>query len=402
MLYSSKIKSLLIISFAFMLMRCEEADQGDLFSYEREEPTGSEELHPQSEAIPYMGQEHISIDQSQGIGEMENNPVEAQLLQEYLQDPTNVELVELNIHSQFAASMIAKPLNRENLAILEVQNQRLYQYNVATNDSIILAERGQGPGEIQYPRDIAVSDEGDELFVAMENMRIDRYNCSDEICEYEESIATDQLTHSLTVADEEELAVVTVPNPMEDDIDEAGKLVNLSDFNSDELLQFGKSYDTDIPLAFYRYSRQADVLYCNKTELFVVTFSSFPLVYLYDRNGQLTETYEISPFQLPTDLFDHEGGSTHGMEPSSSLRANRIPGQTHVLLRVGSTGEQVGEPVYEDTVYEQRFDFYLLDLTNSESYFIGTKQREASYGLTITPLENGLLVNDGGELRILI
>ena len=385
----------------FLLISCStehEEDPDPIFTYEREEPQGSEELHPQKEAMPYHDRDHISIDRTSDFDDMPAPPENLGVLRNYLNDPESVEVHQLY---KFLGYGEIQPLNRNELMLLDIQNRQLHQFDLASQQSTLIAEGGEGPGRLSLPYDLTVSEDNDELYVLMQDMRIDRYKCDHEPCEYDQSIPTDQIINNVAVTDDKNLAVVSNFNPMEDDPDAGSSLITLLNADGETMHQFGETYETDVPTVLYDAIQTGNVAYSNAEQLVVVCFDAFPFIYLYDESGELQKSYQISPFLLSSIYFDAQGRKRVEMDPGSFVSMQPLTDDSMVLIQVQTRGERVGEPAYEDTVYEQRYDFYLLDLSDDSSWYIGSKAREASYNLSVLPLESGILLNDGGELSVM-
>ena len=389
------------LSIILLLISCDTDQDQDLdpiFSYEREEPQGSEELHPQKEAMPYHDRDHISIDPASDFDDMPAPPENLSALRNYLNDPRAVEVQQLD---KLMADGVIQPLNRDELMLLDIQNRRLHQFDLPSQQSTLIAEGGEGPGRLSMPYDLAVSEDKNELYVLMQDMRIDRYKCNYEPCEYEQSISTDQIINNVAVTDDKNLAVVSNFNPLEDDLDDGSSLISLLNADGEKMNQFGQTYETDVPTVLYDAILMANVAYSNAEQLFVVWFDAFPYIYLYDENGKLQKSYQVSLFLLSSIYFDAEGRKSVEMDPGSFLSMQPLTDDSLMLVQVETRGEQVGEPAYEDTEFEMRYDFYLLDLSDESSWYIGSKEREASYNFSVIPVESGVLLNDGGELSVI-
>lgn len=394
---TTKLAAIFVLFFTLIGCR-EDSKEDDFFNHEREEASGGEEVHPKKEAIPYYDREHLSIDQSRSISAMEDVPVALEKLKLYLERGDEAKPKELDIDAYDTTTLIAGPLNNNDWVLMDPGHQRLIQFNPVSGDTAVIAGAGQGPGELQYPADIGVTQDGNELYIAQQDMRIDRYDCASEVCSYEETLTTENLPYSLAVSDNDEIAVVTIPDPVQGDIKEDRNLISLFDEEGNQLNQFGSPYNTDVPIAYFNYNNQANICYSHEAKVFVKSFSSLPMVYTYNREGGLENTFKISPFQLETTLVNEETGrSEHRAEQSSSLRFSLLYDKQYALLQISKIGnfsddEQASE-------YEQRYDFYVLNITNGKSYFIGTKHQETSHSLSITPIQDGIVINEGGVLK---
>lgn len=133
-------------------------------------------------------------------------PEEVIHVRRFLGDPDSYSQDNLGIDHR--GDVFIASLSNGNFLILDRLDNRLIQYDLRTHSSRIVAEQGEGPGEISLSKDLIVTD--DIVLVGRTDRRISEFDCSKDVCVAASSLSLDVSVYSLDTVGPDSLAVMGV------------------------------------------------------------------------------------------------------------------------------------------------------------------------------------------------
>ena len=361
------------------LISCSEENQ-----FGGEQPDGSV-VHPIADSIPYFDRDHIPIDTSRSIDEMEDRPEEFATLAGYLNEPGEFDHRELEIF--VGGTLHVASVGENRLVMLDKRNNRLLEYNLGLEEKTSLADKGQGPGDIELAEDMA--QEGQHVYVAMQMGRVARFDCEPVPCEFDREINPDFRLRSVASIDDSMLAVVMAGWRGEEF--EEGQPVRLVGGEEHASRSLGTAYRTEHTIVRIHFTQGAMVRYDNTSNRILIAYRDLPILYAYGEDGELRETYEIE-FYMPPNV-------EHRPDAGGRIRIDNQQ-ERSAILDVIPLGEGVFialvQSRQEDSRQEDsRIDYYAVDVAEGQSYHVGKMSLGEG---SIIPSKLGFISSDRGEL----
>ena len=373
-----------------------------------ERPDGTIE-HPVADSIPHFDRDHVPITREQGIDSMEDPPRSLVALADYLERPEPTDARSIDIFVSDALHFGAVAVGGERLVMLDTRGDQLVEYDVDTGEITRLAEQGRGPGDVQFTEDLARY--GTDIYVAMEDRRVSRFNCDAVPCEHDRSIGLDVAAHSVAAVDDATIAVLGHTLHMADDpgdADDNQTPVRIFREEDEPVRAFGAAYGSEVHMIQGAFHRGGIVGHVKTPERYVQSLLRLPFLYVYDDQGRLQSTYEVEPFIYQMVQQTDRGARRQVPDQEwSKIRDVRavegaillVRARTHQNPReVGGEGTEAAPTQWG---YDIREDYYAVDISNEESYHVGSHAYEGppTEALFITDL--GLVINEAGELSLI-
>jgi hypothetical protein len=323
--------------------------------------------HPVEERIPHSDQDAISIDKETSFEALSDPPRSLRVLRRFLAAPASVDTTHLGLFVKMASTVRAASIGTNRLVLLDGNpGNRLFEYDRRADALTQIAAPGGGPGELKFAMDLMR--DGRSVYVARQDRRIDRFLCATDPCTYE---ATTRLEVSTTsIADGAEgLAVLAQPSTRRQgrSTDELGGAIHPVAPDGAVREAFGTMYHTSVFLVRTAYGR-GSLAYGAQREEYILASEKLPYLWTYGETGDLTSVFRVSEFRPLQIEYDPADRSRHKRfeEHYSTLRMlGPLDGRFAVPLvrhhTLGSEGVRV-----------QRVDYYAVDLTTREAYFLGT------------------------------
>lgn len=416
--YSALMVSLCIP--ALLLTACQEANTDIPEAVPEEHITEQGGiLHPLPQFIPHYDNKHVSVDGARATEKLEDVPGQITLLAEYLDDPASKEVQALGVDvsksaRDFRVELVGKsrlvmlgtvPADGLNNRFLDYK-ERLVEYNLATGEHVSLDTLGGGPRG-SNATDMAYHDK--VLYVQNHGWRVARFDCAAFPCTFGSSLSFGRGLDSVAPVTSSRLAVLG-PGPITKKRRPPSELyqnvVRVFDLKErkakfeegSEILTFGSAYDAQI----YKFNRgfmnNARLVYSRDAGRYALTYTPFPHIYVYNKEGQLAASYRFDDEIEPVVEYrpDKKGRSKYNYLERDPKRSYFLLTQAQglaLVLRESIAGASRGEDGSRYT-----YDYYAVDLQHEEVYRVGTSAYVGQHAKIIYPTEAGLVVNEGGEL----
>lgn len=295
-------------------------------------------------------------------------------------------------------------LDEINLIILDRDKNKLWQYNLKTNESNEIASQGRGPGDLIFSKDIAVFD--NKLLVSMQGYKISIFNCSAGVCEYEKTLKNEINNYSVTAGEEVFYVLGIPPFGRDQDPDPTNSdQYSIHKFNYTGKLQtsFSPVYRHRAPLVRDRLTAKGDVNYFLNYNTIAATYSFYSNIYLYNSNGELKGKLKVPDFQQPYYAYKNIDGNESGRvlynDNSSIIHSTKIKDKW-LLLTVREQRDVEFISIKKGFKGDEWYAYYAFNINTSSFYKIGRdkKSHKPSTGKFIYPTNGGLLVNNDSTL----
>lgn len=360
-----------------------------------ERPDGVVE-HPIIDSILHADRNHISIDRTRMIDEMEEVPEAVIALADYLEDPEGAAAQKLDVLVHGSWGFFVASLGEDRLVLVDAREPRILEYDLAADEATVLAEQGQGPGDVNAPQDMAR--EGASVYVAMADRRIEQYDCAAAPCTPGERIRLDFMPLSMAPAGDTTMAVLGQIPPRDDPDPEAdARPVRLVGASGHVLGAFGAAYRTPHFSVRGAFLREGKVRHSEELGLYVVAQRRLPYVYVYDEHGELHHTYEVEGFVRNVVLYGNLGP---GGRPAVTFDSDRDASNVYDVKRVdgGIVLIRTGLLRYTDEGRVLREDYHVLDLSEERSYYVGGEAFTVPNTRAVFITDAGLVLNESGTL----
>lgn len=357
--------------------------------------------HPIADSIPHVDRDHIAIDTSRSIDEMDEVPEALATLADYLQDPEGTAARELNVIVNGAEDFHVAAVDERRLVMLDTREQRLLEYDLATDDATVLAEQGEGPGDVHFTQDLA--HDGTTLYVAMQDRRLDRFDCQSSPCAFHERTSLDFSALSVAPIDDTTVVVLgqILPSGGEPDAGDDERPVRLVGTDGSVLGAFGTAYRSQHYILRHRFLLGGTIRHLEDPGRYVLAFPRLPYLYVYDEDGALQTTYALDAFLQGFVAFGDFSGRQnvvrHTVQDMSQISGVEPIGGS-ILVKT-ETRALIGEPKPAgQSVFDFRNDYYAVDLAEAKSYHIGSEAYTGAFGRSIFVTDAGLVINRAGTL----
>lgn len=356
--------------------------------------------HPLEEKIPHYGFKHNIIERSRSYNELDIESYELDLLHQYLQDPQQFshEKLEIEIGSPFPAFNVFT-IDENRLIILDDNDNKLIEYNLNTKESISISEFGRGPGDFQFPREMIKHN--DTVYILRQDMYVSSFDCSKTPCSHLEDLSLEFEPSSMAISDNH---FAILGDPIENDIESSesennldpGKAVHLIDASGEPVVSFGSKYEVDSHnLLKQPFVLNGMVRYSSSANLYVLAYRPFPYIYLYNSdNFEIKSVFKIEDFVLGKRKYWPDERRLKTPEEDFSY-INRIELFNQNLLWIELETKSNYRITENSILWDREFDYYITDISETESYYIGNYSYEAEEpGKKIFLIDRNIVIYD--------
>lgn len=355
--------------------------------------------HPIEKLIPHVDHDHVVVDTS-GPSEMwDRLPRELKALGKYLRGSGADQFRQTNVFVDRVDEFSAAAVEGRRLLLLDVNQHRLIEYDLESNEKREIAVEGNGPGDLHFPTEVRV--EGENAYVPMHDRRIDRFDCRKIPCElvHERTLAFSAL--SVAPVDSQLLAVLgQVPlRDTGESISGDQSVVRLVDQDGKAHRSFGSAYASSKWLMQDAYLKGGEIRYSNRLDQYALTYEKLPYVYVYDNEGKLERSFRIDPFTIREWIYTKEGRRRNVVGPWTYVANTSMWGDRYLLVQTWSHHPSLS--YLERSVHR----YYVVDLKTTESLILGTDRVRVdgedgpAPDRAIYVTEIGLVMNEGGAIR---
>lgn len=290
-MHSLSVKHLIVFLFVSAMLLI-------LSCSSEKEPSGRVIEHPVPHLIAHYDRDHIPITRNYSIEHLETPGQKLTTLINFLNSPEDWIAEPLKIMVD-ASSIKIEEIGYHRILILDTENDQLFLYNLFNDKSELIAGSGQGPGELQYSYDLVQS--GEFIYVSRIDMQLSRFKCVESGCSYDKMI--DLKVQPISIASALEGLAITsgvVFNQGENLVKDSiinYKAVKVIDHEDGRVIsEFGKIYDTKYVRVLSQFSRNGIVEYISELEQYIYANKWFPYLYVYNKNFELEETYQLENY----------------------------------------------------------------------------------------------------------
>ncbi len=360
-------------------------------------------FHPIDEKNPHSDVSAKELEVLDGSQYRDRLPENLQLLQKILSDESFIEdFKKLNILVSGRVEVIG--LGDSALLILDKQNDQLVQYDLHSENSIVVAGVGRGPGDLLFSQEL--SSYQDKVFVSMQGFRISIFICENERCAYEKTIMTNHNNYSLT-ANEQYIYYIGVDRIGHDD-SPSPELSNQNiiykiDYDGDLKHSFLPNYNFWAPVVRDQMTKGGKVRLFPELERIITTFEFLPYLYLHDTEGNLINKYMIPDFLQAYYRYEEQNESEWSgrllYDSNTTISFTSTLNGSWLFIRLREQRDLVYLYMegFEGTEW---YTYYAFDVEKSKLYRIGDDSHTDPYsgGRVINVLEQGLIINENGRL----
>lgn len=353
---------------------------------------------PQTKNIPHYNDDHIAITKKTSFSQLPDKPDELIELHNYLVDPEKFTPQKLNV---IATVNEVISLARNRLLMLDSRDNRLFEYDVKTDNSIDVATHGKGPGDLNFATDM---EKGDDTVYIAQNMQVSRFKCGKGPCQYIGTTELKSMPYSLALDGDfmvfsSSMIVRGAKGPKLDEKLDNLKAVHVVNATGREIGEFGDTYKTDGQwMLLQPFVSESLVRYSPASKTFLLAFKQFPLIYTYSDDFKLKHIYKIDDFILGKQKYDTRTGMLKIVEGDYS-RINQLQavGKHDVLVETDTyTNRHVVNKHY---VSNHKIDYYAVYPGIEKSYYVGgLKLKNSDVNERIYPTSQGLIISKKGSL----
>jgi hypothetical protein len=359
-----------------------------------ETPSGGVTEHPIEARIPYQEQA-VSVTKEHPLADLSDPPSELKTLAAFLDDPSAVDTTRLGVFVEESRQVEIASVAPNRLVLLAGHPEnRLFEYNLQTGATTQIASKGSGPGQLKFAE--AMVRRNASVYVARQDRRIDRFNCADAPCSYQETTRL-QFSPMAAAAAEDYLAVTGEPmlggeGMKAEDLSGAVQIIG-SEGNLQQAI--GRMYQATHFLVLSNYVRNTSLIYSETQSRFVIASPKLSFIWAYGEDGEQVSVWTIEDFEpLPLE-YDSSKRSIHKRyeEGYSTLRLQGPLAERFVVATV----RHLNLPSGASDLTGSGNDYYALDLTTGNTYYLGrdTPREEIVDRLFLVTDAHQVLIENG-------
>lgn len=337
----------------------------------------SENYLPELTDIPFYENEHVVLDRQSNLEGLSNLPQTAEMLRDYLQDPSDFEQQVLPALITYGDMTLVQEIDENRIVIADQIQHQLAVVNSERMDTTVVAKEGNGPGDVRFIEDIGFL--GNRMYVGMGTMKVSVFKI-DETVSYENTINKGISASSLAPTDTGTLtsgSPVFGPNTDPSEFEDLESITLWSDEGEKEH-SFGKTYPLRGRFMLSRSMIDDNIMRSvpGRDEL-VLSYQNFPILYRYDFAGELLKTYTLDDFHTMVTYYEEEERSISvPLDDFSQVTDLQFLDEEHLLIYTktfikGEEGNENRDMESIPTLTETRHLFHLLNVENNEYSFLG-------------------------------
>lgn len=309
--------------------------------------------HPQTERFPHAIVTPLSTAEAEAC-DLSLAPIALMRIQRHLAgDDVRHTAHRIPVNVPEDRTVRIASLSEDLILILTTRPglEELNAYHLPSDSAFQVADRGQGPGELLFPTDLAV--QGTEVHVSMGNRRIATFSCTDASCIHRRDVRTEFQPTRITVDGDHFATTGMLPLQGETELSTLTGAIHRVDTTGTFIESFGQTYDTDAWMITERLTRHGDLTTFSDGS-YAMHYDVIPHLYLYDPDGALGHVLKINDFKQGT--FSYENGSRSVIEDDAFSRivqlhavGDRLAFMT-ILTRRGRSSETADNLTYDHYV----------------------------------------------------
>lgn len=363
-----------------------------------------EQVHPMPERQPHADVKPISVSDAEPC-DLSSVPASLERLQAHIDGEDamadahgiSVDVPEIN-------AVEVTSLNEDLILVLTTKpgSEELWSYHIPTDSAEQVATRGEGPGELMFPSDLAVR--GSEVYVSMGAMRIATFTCEGASCTHRKDVRTQFQPTQIEVSGDRFATTGQLPLRGETEIDALNGAIHHVDSTGTLVGSFGEPYQTDVWMVgahFARYKQLASL----GDGSHVVHYHTFPRIYTYGSDQELRHVIEIDDFLQPTFVYEDGHRSVFREDDYSSIaHLNAINESVAFSTVVTRQLEKPSELMENGDEIRYLHDHYLIGGTSGCVSYLGREDIDGEYGVDDSfqwvPTEHHLLRIGEGSVHV--
>ncbi|MBE9048538.1 hypothetical protein IQ255_29865 [Pleurocapsales cyanobacterium LEGE 10410] len=353
--------------------------------------------HPEHERMLYPDIEANELEILNIEDILDEVPENIQLLYDLLNNNSHHITKELDLILSSQHSFQAVSIDINTLIILDLERNRLIQYNISDNNYHILAPEGRGPGDLLFTRELQILN--NQVYIAMQGFRISIFECEFELlCEYKRTIATNFNNYSLSPTDDYITVLGLYPFGREQDPNPAKfnvPSVHIVDSDGSIIRSFSQVYKHIQPIVREQMNSRGAIRSFPSLETHLLTFNLFPYIYLYDNNSNLKKKYRIPNFKQGYYDFNEDEMRGRFRLNDDSLINNTIKlNSTWVLFQIRNREGMIWNNGLQGRHW---YTYYAFNVVSHKLYKIGEDSASnINEGRSIYITKHGLLISEKG------
>ncbi|NBC28183.1 MAG: hypothetical protein GVY08_15070 [Bacteroidetes bacterium] len=344
------------------------------------------EYHPKLENIPYADRVTNSISKEKS-SEILNEQLPDYLInfRKFLESPNQFNEQILELYIQSIDRLEVEAINENSLLMLDFR-KRLSQIDLIRGKSTSVASQGRGPGELMGAREMKKV--GDFVYILNSDLRISIFDCKNIPCLHQQTIPIKNAVSSIDKVEDSTFVVISTERRsgepvLENQEEYQIRPLKILDKLNNTVQEFGLAYDTkghwmlERPMIDY-----GTVLFDRKREQFIVIFERFPFIYIYNKQFKLDTLLRIESFIIGKQKYWPDTGRLRTIQNDHSLiKTVRIFDNKYLLVKVNTKKDYAHE---DNSLKNYQYDYYAVNLTTFESYYLGQISMNQEFDLFIT------------------
>ncbi len=271
-------------------------------------------------------------------------------------------------------------LNQDLVLILVTRPgmENLWSYHIPTDSVEQVAPRGEGPGELMFPTDLAV--QGSEVYVSMGTMRIATFTCEGTSCTHHGDVRTQFQPTQIEVSGDRFATTGQLPLRGETEIDALDGAIHHVDSAGALVESFGDPYQTNTWMVNAHFARHNRLTVLDDGS-YAIHYDAIPRLYTYGSDLTLRHVVEVEDFLQPTFVYEDGIRSVYQEDDHSRMQQlNTIVGDIAFLststmqLSVPSESIETGDEV------QLTYDYFLVGATSGCASHFEREEITGEYG----------------------
>lgn len=367
--------------------------------------SSEEQVHPTPERLPHADAAPISVSEAEAC-DLTSVPASLERLQAHINGDdamARANRIPVNVPEN---SMVELASLNEDLVLILVTRpgmEALWSYHIPTDNVSQVARRGQGPGEVMFPNDLAV--QGSKAYVSMGTRRIATFACDSASCTHRKDVRTQFQPTQIEASGDRFATTGMLPLRGETEIDTLRGTIHHVDMAGTLTGSFGESYQTNAWLVKEWFAKNKG-LAALLDGSYAVHYNIIPRLYTYDSNQTLRHIIEIDDFLQPTFVYGDGRRST--LRAANYSRISQLSALVGDLAFLSVSTVQRGaslETIEEGDEIQIAYDYYLMGGTSGCVSHLGRQNVAAEYGggdrVQWVPTEHHLLRIGGGSVHLI-
>ena len=349
----------------------------------------NEETHPIPDQIPHADTSPLQAKEADAC-DLADIPESLRALQQHIhEEQTDLKRIPIDVSEHQMARVVS--IDADHILVMDTKppTVQAFVYHRATDTASLIAKAGEGPGEINFPTDVAV--DARRAYIAMGTQRIASFFCASGVCDHEEDIRVEFQPTALAMSDDHFVTTGILPLRDETEISSLSGAIHRVDMSGDHIDSFGEAYQTEAWLVNEFFTRNSSLVSFDDGS-YAVHYDIIPRLYVYGADHTLRKVLEIDNFEQPT--FEYEDGRRSILQEENYSRVtqlNALEGNLAFLTVTtrSNTSAELTEYVY---------DHYVMGVESGCVSHIGTEEEKAEGGARWVPTDHHLLRIEAGSV----